>query len=419
MRIARRSGVGVHAHHANSWLASCARVVVEHAPQLHFHTLRSRAELLQIGTSAYWARHGRLGGFATMVAHELAAHFVIGQRNRARSALGHIAAIAAQQEVREPALVQHEHDFAARIDRGEQVFLQLFGKHRARAAAEFLRHVENAHLRHRLAVRARRKHHAMPRIVDLAAAQRLDRRSRAAQHKRRAGALGHPCGHIARVVARRAFLLIGAFVLFVDDDEAKRCHGAKKRASRTHDHALFAQTHRFPLVEALACRHARVHNRHGIAEAALESRHRLRGKRDFGHEHDSAAPQLERMANRTQVNLGFARPRHAIDHAHLAGAAVDARVDARERRGLAFGERKTLTRLGGLGDFFIERHGRLGFALLLPATRRLLQLPHVAAFHDLRRAAHGREQMHARAEGRHVFMSDKLDKRGAVFVEVG
>ena len=125
------------------------------------------------------------------------------------------------------------------------------------------------------------------------------------------------------------------------------------------------------------------------------------------------------MANRTQVNLGFARPRHAVDHAHLAGAAVNARVDARERRSLAFGERKTLTRLGGLGDFFIERHGRLGFALLLPATRRLLQLPHIAAFHDLRRAAHGREQMHARAEGRHVFMSDKLDKRGAVLVEIG
>ena len=161
-------------------------------------------------------------------------------------------------------------------------------------------------------------------------------------------------------------------MLFVDNDETKRCHGAKKRTSRTHDHALFAQAHRFPLVEALARRHARVHNRHGIAEAALESRHRLRSERDFGHKHDGPAPQLERMANRTQVDLGFARPRHAVDHAHLAGAAVDARVDARERRSLAFGKRKALTRLGGLGDFFIEWHGCLGFALLLSATRRLL-----------------------------------------------
>ena len=174
MRIARRSGVGIHAHHANSRLASCARVVVKYASQLHFNTLRSRAELLQIGASAHRARHGRLGGFAAMVAHELAAHFVIGQRNRARSAFGHIAAIAAQQEVREPTLVQHEHDFTARIDRGEQVILQLFGKHGTRAAAEFLRHIENAHLGHGLAVRARRKHHAMPHVVDLATAQRLD-----------------------------------------------------------------------------------------------------------------------------------------------------------------------------------------------------------------------------------------------------
>lgn len=125
------------------------------------------------------------------------------------------------------------------------------------------------------------------------------------------------------------------------------------------------------------------------------------------------------MANRTQVHLGFARPRHAVDHARLAGTAVNARIDARKRRRLAFGERKALTRLGDLGDVFIERHRGLGFALLLSAPRRLLQLPHVAAFHDLRRTAHGRKQMHARAEGRHVFMSDKLDKRGTVFVEVG
>jgi len=240
MRIARRSGVGVHAHHARKRPARCARVFVEYASQLHLHTLRSRAELLQIGAPAHRARHGYLRGFAAMMAHELSAHFVIGQRNRARSAFGHIAAIATQQEVRESALIEHEHDFAARIDRGEQVFLQLFGEHGTRAAAEFLRHVDNAHLGHRLAIRARRKYHAMPHIVDLAAAQRLDRRSRAAQHKRGACALSHPCGHIARVVARRAFLLIGTFVLFVDNDETKRCHRAKERTSRTHDHAFFA-----------------------------------------------------------------------------------------------------------------------------------------------------------------------------------
>ena len=161
-----------------------------------------------------------------------------------------------------------------------------------------------------------------------------------------------------------------------------------------------------------------MHNRHGIAEAALETRHRLRSERNFRYEHNGATPQLERMANRTQVHLGFARPRHAIDHARLAGTAVNARIDARKRRRLAFGEREAFTRLGGLGDVFIERHGSLGFALLLSAPRRLLQLPHIAAFHDLRRTAHGREQMHTRAERRHVFMGDKMDERCAVFVEV-
>ncbi len=124
-----------------------------------------------------------------------------------------------------------------------------------------------------------------------------------------------------------------------------------------------------------------------------EARHRLRSERNFRYEHNGATSQLERMANRTQVHLVLPT-RHAIDHARLASTAVNARIDARKRRRLAFGEREAFTRLGGLGDVFIERHRSLGFALLLSAPRRLLQLPHIAAFHDLRRTAHGREQMH-------------------------
>ena len=107
------------------------------------------------------------------------------------------------------------------------------------------------------------------------------------------------------MVARGAFLLVGAFVFFVNNDEPERCHRAKQGASRPHDHAFFAQAHRFPLVESLARRHARMHDGYGIAEATLEARHRLRGKCDFGHEHNGTTSQFERMANRAQIHLGF------------------------------------------------------------------------------------------------------------------
>ncbi len=85
------------------------------------------------------------------------------------------------------------------------------------------------------------------------------------------------------------------------------CHRAKERTSHPRPR-VFAQAHRFPLVESLARRHARVHNGHGIAEAAPRSATPFGSERNFRYEYNGATPQLERMANRTQVHLGFARP---------------------------------------------------------------------------------------------------------------
>ena len=265
-----------------------------------------------------------------MMAHELVAPFVIGERNGARGAFGHIAAIAAEDKVRETALVQQQNRLAPRVKRARQRLGQRTRKHGARAFREFLRHVYDVHLGKGLAVRPFGQGDAMPQGVGLAAAKRFDRRRGAAQHERGAMALRHPRRDVARVVARRAFLLVGVLVLFVDDDQAQPLHRAEQRAARAHHDALFALADRLPLIEALRSRHARMHDGDRMPEAPLEARDRLRGERYLRHEDKGSAPLLQTCANGAKIYLGLARSGHAVNEGHLSAAAVEAFRHKRE-----------------------------------------------------------------------------------------
>ena len=112
---------------------------------------------------------------------------------------------------------------------------------------------------------------------------------------------GHPHRHVARVVARRAVLLVGALVLLVDDDEPDVGKRREQGAACAHHHARRARADEIPLVEALAGRHARMHDGHRVAEASAEAPHRLRRQRDLRHQHARAcapAPARARWPRR-------------------------------------------------------------------------------------------------------------------------
>ena len=118
----------------------------------------------------------------------------------------------------------------------------------------------------------------------------------------------------------------------------------------------------------------------------------------FGHEHDGAAPQLETAANGAQIHLGLARARHAVDHDDVAAAAFDAGAHRIEGAALPFGQLERFEGVRTAGKLGVGRKRRIRIGVFrLAAAGRPLQLPAVFALDHLRRAARGRQKMHARA----------------------
>ena len=62
--------------------------------------------------------------------------------------------------------------------------------------------------------------------------------------------LGAHHGHIARMVARRFFLLVGGVLLFIHDDQGKISDRGEHRRARTDHHAGFSALDAMPLLGA-------------------------------------------------------------------------------------------------------------------------------------------------------------------------
>ena len=67
-------------------------------------------------------------------------------------------------------------------------------------------------------------------------------------------------GDITSVIARRFLLLVGALMLFIDDDDSKVFERRKDGASRPDDNARTAGMNLPPLIEAFASREMAVKN---------------------------------------------------------------------------------------------------------------------------------------------------------------
>ena len=72
-----------------------------------------------------------------------------------------------------------------------------------------------------------------------------------------------------------------------------------------------------PLVVALAIREAAVLNRQAVAEGAAEQRGHRGGQGDLGHEQQHAPLLRERGPSQSEVDLGLAAARHAVQEGRL------------------------------------------------------------------------------------------------------
>ena len=284
-----------------------------------------------------------------MVAHEHAAALVIGERGVARGAGGHEPAVAAQEELREAALVQEKHRLAPEGKLAAKPLDELAREHRPRAATKLRRHVHDLDRRQGLAVRAIGQIDLHPAPALLTGIERLNGRRGRAHNEHAARAPHHPTCHLARIVARGGILLVGSFVLLVDHDEPDVRKRREQGASRPHHNARRATTNEVPLVVALTLAHARVHDRDQIAEAAAKAAHRLRRERDLRHEHAGRAPLGERLLDGAQIKLSLARTGDTVDDDNLAAGMLARAVDGRKGTFLPRRERRLRRRGEAIG----------------------------------------------------------------------
>ena len=122
---------------------------------------------------------------------------------------------------------------------------------------------------------------------------------------------------VARVIARRFFLLVSVLVFLVHDYQAERVHRRKNCRAGADNNPGSPLAYLMPFIMSFACRQMAVQHRdqgpqRPGAEPGLEPLHRLRCQRDFRHQHNGAFSLLERMGERLQINFGFPAPRNSM-----------------------------------------------------------------------------------------------------------
>ena len=79
-------------------------------------------------------------------------------------------------------------------------------------------------------------------------------------------------GHVAAVISRSLFLLVGRVVLFVHDDETEAGERGKHRGAGTDHDVNVSASDAVPLIVTLAVGEGAVLNRHPLAERPAEER---------------------------------------------------------------------------------------------------------------------------------------------------
>ena len=131
-------------------------------------------------------------------------------------------------------------------------------------------------------------------------------------HHHRAGQLGAHHGHVARVVARRLFLLVALVVLLVDENQSQIRRGRKDRRARADDNGRVAAADAPPLLAALLGRERGVQQRDFLPEGLIEQAGHLRREADLGNEQDRREAAVESLLHGGEIDGGFSRTRHAI-----------------------------------------------------------------------------------------------------------
>ena len=305
IRFLARHRVGVHALHNGLW---------ENFRDGFLDFFRSRAGVADAGVLALGTFFRRHAAMPADVADEPVGGAMERERDAAIRALADVAADVADERRGETAPVEKQDRLLLfrepRLDRLAQFF-----RDERRAFPRFHPHVDDADERHLLRVHALREFEQLV-FAGLRVAETFEGRRGAAEDH---GAVFKTCpqhGDVASVVARRFLLLVGIFVLLIDDDEAEIFERREDGAARADDDARASVGNLVPLIVSLAFRQVAVQDRDGFlcgGEARFEALDGLRCERDFRHEHDGGLPAVEHELDGLEVNLRLAAAGDAVE----------------------------------------------------------------------------------------------------------
>ena len=201
-------------------------------------------------------------------------------------------------------------------------------------------------------------------------------RSRAAENHRAAFLLGPENRDITSVIARRFFLLVGALVLFVDDDDTQLVQWREYRAAGPNHDPRGARMNSTPLIEALALGKMAVKHRHfplEIRKARLKSFDRLWRKGDLRYQDERRATKIHRVPDGLKIDLGLPAAGYPEQQQRPNGK-LDGFLRRAQRGALFRIQREILVGKKGLVGKGIARHllsgnGQPAFALEAPKYR--------------------------------------------------
>ena len=138
-------------------------------------------------------------------------------------------------------------------------------------------------------------------------------------------------GDVAAVVARRFFLLVAVFLLFVDDDQAEIFERREDRGARADDDAGFAVAHAPPFAGALDVAERGVQNGDAFEArakpgAALTAN--PQSQSDFRDQDDGGLSARQRFLHGAQVDFGFAAAGDAVEEQCAEFAELEPGADS-------------------------------------------------------------------------------------------
>jgi hypothetical protein len=174
----------------------------------------------------------------------------------------------------------------------------------------------------------------------------LHRRRRRPEDDQRAGLASADDGDVAAVVSRTLFLLVGAVVLFVNDNQSHLLERREHRRPGADDDIDVAAADALPLVVALAIGEAAVLDGDAVAERLAEDDGHRGSEGDLRHQDQHAAAAAADRGREAQVDFRLAAARHTVEEGDSEVAGGVQRAKAVEGRGLL---RRQLSGVHGAG----------------------------------------------------------------------